>query len=332
MRTSWRLTRRFGGWLASAAIEQLTALWARLRSAIRSRGGAAEALSEAAATASPTRLGASLSSRLIEMGVLRELQVNEDDLRALLYPQQPQSADQPAGTLAAWVAPVVRVAGATPVRGRIELRWDHLELGTLSYARFAPIAERAGLGARLNALLFEHAWELSMPGRASEATGLPITVPLSEAQFHAPGLARAVAAALDGGPEQDSGLEIAISERVLLRDIEAAAHVVRALRALGVDTTVDDYAASSADQLHAWGVNAVSIDFFGATRTEGQRAYVAEAVRSAKAAGVTVTAVRVGTPAESQFCSELECDFATGEAYGEPRLRGAGGAERSRAA
>ena len=196
-------------------------------------------------------------------------------------------------------------------------------MGALTTGRFWRLVERAGLSGELTELLLAGApAQAEIFGRPANGP-LPVTVSLARSQLFAPSLLTAIESAQNDEAWHGRALAVSISGRASPEELDAAAGVFRALHALGVATLLEDFGASSSEQLRQWGIDAVQVDFFGAARNDGAEAYVAEAVRVAQDAKMAITARRVGTPAELELCERLSCDFAQGEALGEPELAAA---------
>ena len=225
-----------------------------------------------------------------------------------------------SGEIVVRCEPVIELGTRLTTHAHAWLVWEHPTMGTLAPSHFWRLVERGGLSGELTALLLA-----GTPAQA-EALGRPadgplaVTVSLARSQLFTPSLIAAIQSALGDEAWRGRGLAVAVSGRSSAEELDAAAGVFRALRALGVATLLEDFGASSSEQLPQWGVDAVQVDFFGAARNDGAEAYVAEAVRVAKGAKIPVTARRVGTPAEFALCERLSCDFAQGEALGETEL------------
>ena len=228
-----------------------------------------------------------------------------------------------SGEIVVRCEPVIELGTRLMTHVHARLVWEHPTLGALTTSRFWRLVERGGLSGELTTLLLAGAPAQAQAFGRSAAGPLPVTVSLARSQFFAPSLLTAIESAQSEEAWRGRGLTISLSGRASAEELDAAAGLFRALHALGVATLLEDFGASSSEQLRQWGIDAVQIDFFGAARNDGAEAYVAEAVRVAKSAKMAVTARRVGTPAELELCERLSCDFAQGEALGEPELAAA---------
>jgi len=107
-------------------------------------------------------------------------------------------------------------------------------------------------------------------------------------------------------------LELSVDERAILADLDAASEVLGELNEFGVRTSVRDFGALTGEQLGALQVSGVSIDFWNSRRDERVSRYVSESVRTARQAGLVVTADRAEMPEEIEFARSLGCERLTG--------------------
>ena len=147
---------------------------------------------------------------------------------------------------------------------------------------------------------------------SGEGTDKSVVVPLSRTQFFDPTLFAALRTVLLKSKTDPSRLELGIDERAVLSDIDAAGEVLTRLREAGVRTSLRGFGALTSEQLRALPVTAVTVDFWNSRRDERMEAYVAESVRAARAAGLSVTASRAETPDEVEFARSLGCERLTG--------------------
>ncbi len=163
-----------------------------------------------------------------------------------------------------WVAyqPIVSLGTEEIVGFEALLRWDHPELGLIMPDRFIPIAEETGLILPIGRWVLQTAcetaaaWHERFPGRPH------IAVNLSGRQLASTELLADVAHALTTSGLDPGSLVLEMTETVLVRDAEAAAERLRALRHLGVRLAIDDFGTgySSLSYLRQFPIDIIKID------------------------------------------------------------------------
>lgn len=142
------------------------------------------------------------------------------------------------------------------------LRWHSPELGNVSPGEFIPVAERSGLIGAIGEWVLQAACEQIA---AWQRAGLPmvrIAVNLSAAQLQRPDLAQHVQAVLLQTGASPALLGIEITESMVMQDVGSASATLRALKAIGVEISLDDFGTgfSSMSALAQLPVDVVKID------------------------------------------------------------------------
>ena len=128
------------------------------------------------------------------------------------------------------------------------VRWEHSERGLISPLEFIPVAEDIGLIIPIGEWVLREAlaqmqrWRTEIPG----AEGLSISVNLSALQLQDPNLVGMVADALTQSGADPRSLHLEITESMVMNDIDAAVDTLHALRALGVNLSIDDFGTGHA--------------------------------------------------------------------------------------
>ena len=138
--------------------------------------------------------------------------------------------------------PIVDLATDRVVGLEALVRWQHPTRGLVAPGDFIPLAEETGLIVPLGRWVLETACRQAAAWRADfPATPLTMSVNLSGREFAQGNLAERVARTLaDSGLPAD-GLELEITESVVMDESEAGTRSLRALRALGVRLVLDDF-------------------------------------------------------------------------------------------
>ena len=142
------------------------------------------------------------------------------------------------------------------------LRWTHPTRGAISPVQFIPVAEDCGLILPIGAWVFREACEQA---RAWLDAGLPamtVAVNVSAMQFRNENFLENLFAILRTTGLDPRSLEIELTESVLMKQPEAAASILRALRQKGVQVAIDDFGTgySSLGYLRKFPLDALKID------------------------------------------------------------------------
>jgi diguanylate cyclase (GGDEF)-like protein/PAS domain S-box-containing protein len=200
------------------------------------------------------------------------------------------------------------------------LYWNEPGRGLTSPARFIPVLEETGMILAVGRWVIGQAMAdlRTLRARGHEATRIAVNVsPLQFRQKDFPGY---LAAAM-GGPAD--GLDIEITESVMMEDIEACVQVLWRLREMGIEVALDDFGTgySSLSYVARLPATALKIDksfVSGPGANPGRRAIVSSVVSLAHALGMKVVAEGVETQAQADMLRELRCDEMQGYLFGRP--------------
>jgi diguanylate cyclase (GGDEF)-like protein len=202
------------------------------------------------------------------------------------------------------------------------VRWQHPSLGTVSPARFIPIAEET------KAIIGIGEWVLRTAcGQCREwhRAGMPFTVGvnISARQFVDAGFPRLVAGILEETGLPPGQLELEITETAAMRDVELTARVLSALSEMGVRVAIDDFGTgySSLNYLKRFAIDKLKIDqsFIRHVTADGDDAAIVQAiVELAHKLGLRVIAEGVETDAHLNLLRSYGCDEAQGYLISRP--------------
>jgi EAL domain-containing protein (putative c-di-GMP-specific phosphodiesterase class I) len=118
-------------------------------------------------------------------------------------------------------------------------------------------------------------------------------------------------------------LSLELTETLLLGDHDSVDHILRSLKALGVQLVLDDFGTghSSLGTVATLPLDALKVDrsFVASLAAEPRRSPIAEAiVAMAKALSLVVIGEGAETPEQVQALSRLGCDLAQGYAFSPP--------------
>jgi len=204
--------------------------------------------------------------------------------------------------------PKINLRTGETTGGEALLRWTHPIRGSVSPARFIPVAEDCGL------ILPIGAWVLHEACRQAQAwlnAGLPlgtIAVNISAMQLRDKDFLDGVFGILNETGLEPRFLELELTETVLMKHAEFTASVLTALRASGVQIAVDDF-----------GTGYSSLSYLRKFPTVPDETIIVKAVigmgRSLK---LRVVAEGVETQEQLAFLQAHECDEAQGYYFSRP--------------
>ena len=215
--------------------------------------------------------------------------------------------------------PVVSLRNQAIVGVEALLRWQHPERGTIGPSEFIPIAEEDGLIEPIGRWVLERACRQAAAWREArpDAPAVGISVNLSPLQVANPGFPGVVAQILRASGLEPSCLSLEITETVMLRDVDALAEALPALKALGVRLVLDDFGTghSSLGYLTRHPFDRLKIDrsFVDGLGTEPRDTAITEAIIvMSRALSLEVVAEGVETAVQEAELSRLGCEMAQG--------------------
>jgi diguanylate cyclase (GGDEF)-like protein/PAS domain S-box-containing protein len=202
------------------------------------------------------------------------------------------------------------------------VRWNHPTRGLLSPASFVPMAEETGLIVPLDR------WVLATACRASaemqrNATTVTMAVNLSAAFLDHPDVVATVAETMRKNRMRPDELILEVTESALLRDLDAVAPRLSALRRMGVRIAIDDFGTgfSSLAYLSHLEVDILKIDksFVDRVTVDRQDAAVTEAIISmGRSLDLTTIAEGVEYNAQATWLREAGCTIGQGYVWSRP--------------
>jgi EAL domain-containing protein (putative c-di-GMP-specific phosphodiesterase class I) len=202
------------------------------------------------------------------------------------------------------------------------VRWQHPVRGLLSPAHLLPAAEQAGLLLPLFDVVLDRA--LSAAAQWWErGDRVPVSVNLSAVNVTDLDLPSKIAAALARHALPARALTLELVEDTLMTDAERASAVLGELRALGVQTSIDDYGTgySSLAYLRRLPADELKLDrsFTADLDTDPRAAAIIEhTVALAHALGLRLVAEGVEDARTGALLAALGCDIAQGWAIARP--------------
>jgi EAL domain-containing protein (putative c-di-GMP-specific phosphodiesterase class I) len=185
--------------------------------------------------------------------------------------QRPQASPIPARTLrqelrAALLAdrlmlnwqPIVSVTTGKWLGFEALLRWHHPKFGTISPGIFIPMAEATGLSRRVDMWVLQRA--------CNEArqwpTPLRLSINVASSSFLHPDFIQVVRRITELAGIDPARLELEVTERVIIDNVDLFTHHESELRAMGVRVLLDDFGTgySSLDVLADLSLQKIKLD------------------------------------------------------------------------
>ena len=203
------------------------------------------------------------------------------------------------------------------------IRWNDPETGLVPPMQFIPLLEETGMileagrWAILEALKEYEGWSKQglMPPR--------IAVNVSPIQLRQKGFVDVVRDALRAYGTERPGLDLEITESLIMEDIKGNIEKLRAIRDLGVNIAIDDFGTgySSLGYLAKLPVNALKIDrsfIITMAKDRDSMNIVSTIISLAHTLNLKVVAEGVDSEEQSRLLKQLKCDEIQGYLFSKP--------------
>jgi EAL domain-containing protein (putative c-di-GMP-specific phosphodiesterase class I) len=204
------------------------------------------------------------------------------------------------------------------------VRWQHPVRGLVPPLAFIPLAEETGLILPLGRWVLETACRQAREWRDARPNGpeLFMSVNLSARQFVQADLVDQVATILEETGLDARGLEIEITESVLMDQSESGIRTLARLRELGVRLVLDDFGTgySSLSYLKHLPLDTIKIDrsFVAGLADVTDRSIAEAVVALARGLRIGVVAEGIETEVQRRILHEIGCDVGQGYLFSRP--------------
>jgi len=211
-----------------------------------------------------------------------------------------------------------RISGAEAL-----LRWTHPVRGMISPADFIPVAEDSGLIVPIGKWVLRQACRQAQEW-ISRGFHLPtIAVNISAMEFRREDFLEGILEVLAATGLNPGHLVLELTESVLMKHVDAAESVLKALRVIGVKVAVDDFGTgnSSLSYLRKFPIDELKIDqsFVRQIATSPDDCLIVTAVIGiGRSLNLRVVAEGVETLEELNFLKARDCDEAQGYYFSRP--------------
>jgi diguanylate cyclase (GGDEF)-like protein len=227
------------------------------------------------------------------------------------------------GELQLFYQPKVWLSDGTPCGVEALLRWHHAELGWVPPVQFVPLAEESGLICELGDWVLQESCRQRAAWAQQGLGGLRVAVNISARQLEHGDFAAHVAALCTQYGVSPAGLDVELTESVIMANPEEIAGVFERLRRLGVQVAADDFGTgySSLAYLRRLPIDVLKVDrsfVHNAVRDSVDAEIVRTIVALARALRLQVVAEGVETEDQAEFLRSCGCEQAQGYLYARP--------------
>ena len=203
------------------------------------------------------------------------------------------------------------------------VRWHHPLHGNVMPVQFISVAEENGLIPPIGEWVLREACRQNQEWRKLGLMEITMAVNLSVVQFRQKNLGEVIKNILHESALAPSGLEIEITESILMQDAEAAILLLEDIKTMGLKLSVDDFGTgySSLSYLKRLPIDKFKIDqsFVRDLATDTDDAVIVSAIISmAHSLGLKVIAEGVETAEQLAFLKQQGCDEIQGYYFSQP--------------
>ena len=203
------------------------------------------------------------------------------------------------------------------------IRWNDPRTGLVPPGRFIPVLEETGLIYEVGRWAMGRAIEEYLRWRAAGLPAVRIAVNVSPLQLRHRGFIADVERAAGISAQASAGLELEITESLLMEDVQHSITSLKAIRDMGVTIAIDDFGTgfSSLSYLARLPADSLKIDrSFVTGMTAGPQglSLVSTIINLAHSLKLKVVAEGVETTEQSHLLGLLNCDEMQGYLFSEP--------------
>ncbi len=219
--------------------------------------------------------------------------------------------------------PKVNLASGKVTSAEALIRWNSPKTGLVPPNRFIPLLEETGLIYEVGRWVLHKAIEDYLRWRTAGLSAVRIAVNVSPLQLRNIKFIDEIKEVIALDPHAAAGLELEITESVIMDDVEHNIINLRAIRALGVTIAIDDFGTgfSSLSYLASLPVDTLKIDrAFVIDMTAGSQglSLVSTIINLAHALKLNVVAEGVETEEQLRLLRLLNCDEIQGFLFSKP--------------
>ena len=203
------------------------------------------------------------------------------------------------------------------------IRWNDPRTGLVPPAGFIPVLEETGLIYDVGRWALHHAIGDYLRWRKAGLDVVRIGVNVSPLQLRHRDFGAEIMEAIDIGPDAAAGLELEITETLIMEDVKYSIESLQAIRDTGVEIAIDDFGTgfSSLSSLHKLPLDTLKIDrsfVADMNATPEGLALVSTIIKLARSLKLKVVAEGVESEEQSRLLRLLNCDEMQGYLFSKP--------------
>jgi len=203
------------------------------------------------------------------------------------------------------------------------LRWYHPDLGNIPPSDFIPIAEDTGLILPIGDWVLRQACLQVKEWEKVGFHSLRVAVNLSAQQFLQRNMVEKIKEVIKETSIRPQNLELEITERVVIHDIDSALSVLKQLKDIGVHISIDDFGTgySSLNYLKRLPIHTLKIDrsfIFDIDTNPSSKALTSAITSMAHDLNLNVIAEGVETYDQLSYVKKSACDAIQGFYFSKP--------------
>ena len=219
--------------------------------------------------------------------------------------------------------PKVNLASGKLTGAEALIRWNDPRTGLVLPGNFVPILEETGLIHEVGRWAIRKAIEDYLRWRAAGLAAVRIAVNVSSLQMRHRGFIAEIGQAIGVDAHAAAGLELEITESLIMEDVIHTIASLHAIRAMGITIAIDDFGTgfSSLSYLAKLPVDTLKIDrsfVMDISSGPGGLALVSTIINLAHWLKVKVVAEGVETEEQSRLLRLLKCDEMQGYLFSKP--------------
>ncbi len=219
--------------------------------------------------------------------------------------------------------PKVHIASGELTGAEALLRWNDPQTGIVPPGRFIRILEDTGLIREVGRWALRNAIAEHLRWRSEGLPAVRIAVNVSALQLRSRGFIAEIEQIIAIAPDAAAGLELEITETLIMEDVKHSVATLQAIRAMGVSIAIDDFGTgfSSLSYLSKLPIDTLKIDrSFVIDMANGADGLtlVSVIINLAHALKLKVVAEGVETEEQLRQLRLLNCDQMQGFLFGKP--------------
>ena len=227
------------------------------------------------------------------------------------------------GEFFAHFQPKIDMASRAIIGVEALMRWHGPEGVLVSPVRFVPVLEQTGLIFEAGQQMLTTASRVYRQWQEKGLKAPRIAVNVSALQLRRKSFVEDVMKALDGAGGGAGGVDLEVTESLLMSDVDESIRKLRALRDAGLRIALDDFGTgySSLAYLSRLPLDALKIDrsfVHGMTEHADRTSIITAIISLAQALRLKVIAEGVETEPQAQLLRLLRCDQAQGYLFSPP--------------